>query len=144
MSNYMLICSVLTVLCCTVLWQQKPRWLTEPLLGMEDLRMLNLVKNLNIVSSFRHNSLQRENDLKVLSSQVLGRHGPQRRGLVYPEWQFKTKGKTKDNCLNLWDSTIGQYIWKKSWDPSRSVPNPIAKRWWGISSPSSVLEFLTM
>ena len=36
---------------------------------------------------------------------------------------------TKD----LWDKTIGQKSWKKSWVPSRSVPNSIACRWYGIS-----------
>ena len=29
---------------------------------------------------------------------------------------------------HLWDSTMGQYIWKKSCVPSRSVPNPMANR----------------
>ena len=52
------------------------------------------------------------------------------------QWKLETvcKGEagwrwTKD----LWDKTIGQKSWKKSWVPSRSVPNSIACRWYGIS-----------
>ena len=33
----------------------------------------------------------------------------------------------------LWDNTIGQNSWKKSCVPSKSVPNSMANRWWGIS-----------
>lgn len=34
---------------------------------------------------------------------------------------------------DLWDRTIGQKSWKKSCVPSRSVPNSMACRWYGIS-----------
>ena len=44
----------------------------------------------------------------------------------------------------LWASTSGQNSWKKSWLPSRSVPNSMAQRWCGISSPSSVTSRFTM
>ena len=40
---------------------------------------------LNIVACLRNNSLKSEDYFKLLALQSLWRHGPQRRGLVYPE-----------------------------------------------------------